>query len=431
MSSKKYRSKKSRTRKKKSGTQNGRVIAVGGGEVQLAFRMPQLLAATQGAVEAIAAEAGLLIMKALIDEEVEQRAGGRYEHDRERETVRWGAEDGYVVFSGKKVPFRRPRLRHVDGGEVELERYRMFQADRRMEDDVVRRVVRGVSTRNYEGVIDEFCEGYGVRKSSVSRHWKTATAKDLAALMERPLDGLDIPIIMIDGISFHDYLVVAALGVDSEGKKHVLGIWDGATENSTVVKALLEDLIDRGLDPKRNRLFVIDGAKALKKGIKAIFGKHAAIQRCQIHKMRNVLSYLPEGQQARIRRALRAAWGLLRYNDAKKELQKILAKLESMSPAAASSLREGLEETITIHRLQVPHELRKVLRSTNPIENIFSRTRELCRNVKRWSSADMALRWASKMLLHAEKKFRRITGYQHMPMLIETLKDIDKKEDAA
>ncbi|HID67576.1 MAG TPA: IS256 family transposase, partial [Roseibacterium sp.] len=365
------------------------------GEIHLSFQLPQIMAAMHGAVESLAGEAGLLIMKALIDEEVEQRAGPRYEHAEDREAQRWGHEDGYVVFGGRKVAINRPRLRGTKGGEIELERYRMFQADSRMRDDVVRRVVRGVSTRDYEGAIDGICEGYGVQKSSVSRHWKAATTEELAKLMERPLGDLDLVAIMIDGVAFQDYMLIVAIGITSEGEKKILGIWDGATENAEVVTSLLRSLLDRGLSTAVPMLFVIDGSKALKKAIKTIFGDQAKIQRCQIHKERNVLSHLPDNRQARTRRQLRAAWGLLDYEEAKIELKKIAKMLDGISPGAAASLLEGLEETLTLQKLQIPAKLWKSLRSTNLIEGTFARTRELCKNVKRWSSADMALRWAS------------------------------------
>lgn len=431
MSQKKYRKKTKRSRRNASTNGSGRIVSAQDGVIQLAFPIPQVLAATHGAIESLCGEAGLLVMKALIDDEVSQRAGDRYAHDEDCDIVRWGQEEGYVVFGGKKVPIRRPRIRQKAGGEVELSRYRMFQSEDRMEDAVSKRVVRGVSTRNYEGVIDDICDGYGVRKSSVSRHLKASTAKELAALMERPLGGSDFVAIMIDGISFHDYLLVAALGVDSEGKKHILGLWDGATENSVVVKELLEDLVERGLNPERRYLFVIDGAKALKKAIVSVFGQRAEIQRCQIHKERNVLAHLPDRRQAATRRALRAAWGMKTEKDALKALKKLASNLEAISPGAAASLKEGMEETITLQRLGVPDELWKTLRSTNLIEGTFARTRELCRNVKRWSNANMALRWASAMLLYAEGKFRRVRGHRKMQELLDKLKGIDKKKSVA
>lgn len=423
---------KKTTRSKRNGIEEpiGRAVATNG-EVQFSLPIPQLLAAAHGAVESIAGQAGLLVIKALIDEEVEQVVGGRYEHDDDRSASRWGHEDGFVVFAGKKVPMRRPRVRGQDGREIGLKRYSMFQADSRMRDSVTERVLRGVSTRNYAGVIDDLCDGYGIEKSSVSRHWKAATTGELASLMERRVEGLDLAVIMVDGVHFHDFTLVVALGIAADGKKHVLGIWVGATENSTVVTALFENLIERGLPEDRNYLFVIDGSKALKKGIVAVFGKRAVIQRCQIHKERNVLGHLPESQHVTFRRALRAAWGMKTHADAKKALEQLASRLDAVSAGAAASLREGLEETITLHRLNVAVELRKVMQSTNAIENIFSRTRELCKNVKRWTSSDMSLRWASTMLLHAEKSFRRVIGYERMPSLVQALLTMDKMEAVA
>jgi transposase-like protein len=326
---------------------------------------------------------------------------------------------------------RRPRVRSVEGKEIPLQRYRMFQDDSRMQGSVVGRILRGVSTRNDAGVIENICEGYGIEKSSVSRQWKAATEEELRALMERRLDGLELALIMVEGIHFHEFTLVVALGMAFDGTKHVLGIWDGATENSTVVTALFEDLIDRGLSRERDYLFVVDGSKALRKAIVAVFGKNAAVQRCQVHKERNVLSHLPEQHQATIHRALRAAWGMKSYADGKKALEQLAAKLDDLSPGAAASLREGLEETLTIHRLEVHEELRPVLRSTNTIENIVARTRELCRNVKRWSTADMALRWASTMLLHAETRFHRVIGHGRMRALLEAIAALARKEAVA
>ena len=430
VSKKRYRTKTKRSRRKSPSSPRWRAVSADG-ELQLALPIPQLLAATHGAVEALAGEAGLLVIKALIDEEVEQLAGRRYKHDPQREGVRWGKDEGFVVFDGNKVPVHRPRVRGADGGEVQLQRYRMFQSKDRSQESVVKHILRGVSTRDYEGVVDDLCDGYGVQKSSVSRHWKAATAKELAALVERPLEDLDLCVLMVDGISFHEFTLVVALGVTSDGRKHVLGIWDGATENGAVVKALLEGLVERGLPIDRNYLFVIDGSKALRKGIVSVFGRSAVIQRCLVHKERNVLSHLPDSRQATIRRALRAAWGMRDHDEAKKALERLASKLDALSPSAAASLREGLEETLTLHRIDAPVELRNFLRTTNPIENIFARTRELCRNVKRWSSADMALRWASTMLLHAERKFRRVIGHRQIPVLVQRLLDLDKEEAVA
>jgi transposase-like protein len=221
----------------------GKIVSRDEASVQLQLPIAEILAGIPDTVESLAAEAGLLVMKALIDEEVERRVGPRYAHAADRTGVRWGREDGHVVFAGRKVAFQRQRVRDRDGHEVELDRYRLFQANGRMQHAVAPRVLAGVSTRDYCTTIDAVCEGYGVEKSSVSRHWKAASLAELRRLMERPLGELDLVAILIDGIEFHGFLLVVALGIDSGGRKHVLGLWPGATENTEVAKSLLADLV--------------------------------------------------------------------------------------------------------------------------------------------------------------------------------------------
>ena len=235
---------------------------------------------------------------------------------------------------------------------------------------------------------------------------------------------MDLAAILIDGITFHDFLLVVALGIDSSGRKQVLGMWQGATENTELCKALLGDLVDRGLSTDRKYLFVLDGSKALLKAVRSFFGSGTAIQRCQIHKERNVLSHLPKSCHSMVRRRLRAAWKMSDYEKAKAELQKLLSYLEELNPSARRSLEEGLEETLTLHRLGIPEALRRSLRSTNPIESCFSMTKKFCRNVKRWQSADMALRWAGAMLQEAQKRFRRLKGYRSMSVLVASLNGV-------
>jgi len=263
--------------------------------------------------------------------------------------------------------------------------------------------------------------GYGIRKSSVSRHWKALSTKKLEEFLSRPLGQLDLAAVMIDGVGFDEYTLVVALGIDSAGRKHVLGVWLGATETAQVSKQLLADLIERGLPEDRPLLFVLDGSKALRKAVKDTFGARAHVQRCQVHKQRNVLDHLPKSHQRVVRMRLRAAWTMKLYADAEAELRKLVDYLEELNPSAAHSLEEGLEDTLTLHRLEVPDSLRRTLRSTNPIENCFSFKPKYCRNVKRWSSGDMVLRWSSAMLLELEKRFRRIRGHKNMPQLLAAL----------
>ncbi len=401
--------------------------------VQLQLPITDILSGVRQSVEQLSIDAGLLVMNALIEEEVERRAGKKGKHDPNREARRWGSEDGYLVMAGKKIPTERPRVRSVDGEEIRLERYERFQADGDLQRSVGKHVLAGVATRDYEGVVDEVCDGYGIRKSSVSRHWKALSAKKLEEFLARPLGQLDLAAVMIDGVGFDDYTLVVALGIDSSGSKHMLGVWLGATETAQLCKELLADLIERGVPTDRPLLFVLDGSKALRRAVKDTFGDKALVQRCQVHKERNVLDQLPKSYQRVVRMRLRAAWGMKSYEDAETELKKVVEYLDDLNPSAARSLEEGLKETLTIHRLQVPAVLRKTLRSTNPIENCFSFKQKYCRNVKRWTSADMVLRWSSAMLLEIEKRFRKIRGHRSMPQLLAALSTVsmDKKKATA
>lgn len=390
--------------------------------VQLTLPIAEILAGVDDAVERVAGEAGLLVMKALIDEEVEQLAGKRYEHQEDRDAHRWGAQESHLVFGGKKIPFKRPRVRSTDGGELSLERLRCFQSDGRLQQAAAKQVALGVSMRDYEKAVDEVCEGYGIRKSSVSRQWKAISTEKLRELVERPLGDLDLVAILVDGVNFQDHLLAVSLGVSADGSKHLLGLWQGATENTQVVKELLGDMVRRGLDTDRRYLFVLDGSKALHKAVTSVFGKNALIQRCQCHKQRNVLSHLPKRYHFQVRSRLRIAWDMTSYPDAKQELEKLVEELEEINASAARSLEEGLEETLTLHRLGVSPSLRRSLRSTNLIESCFSMTKKFTRNVKNWKNGNMVLRWGGTMLLQAEKRFRRVKGFRSMPSLTASVR---------
>ena len=433
--SKKYQKKTSRSRRKLQKLDKNAVkvnIADGQATFQMILPMNALMAEVAGSIEQMSSQAGLLMMKAMIDEEVEQLAGQRYTHNGQRLAFRWGSEEGSVIFAGRKVALERPRIRSKDGQEMPLRRYQAFQDDRRMQQAVAERVVRRVSTRDYEGVIDDICDGYGIDKSSVSRQWKVASAAQLQQMLERKLDDLDLRVLMLDGISFHDYLLVVALGIDSGGYKHVLGLWPGATENAEVVGELLDDLTERGLPTDSNLLLVLDGSKALAQAVKKRFGKRAIIQRCRIHKERNVLSHLPKKYHQLVRLKLRSAWNMTDYQEAKEQLRKVHDYLATINLAAAHSLEEGFEETLTINRLKLPESLRRLFGSTNIIESCFSVTRDLCRNVKRWRNVEMAWRWAGTMLAESERRFHRIMGYRDMPLLMKALGAmVDSKEVAA
>jgi len=298
---------------------------------------------------------------------------------------------------------------------------------------LMKKMVLGISSRNYEEVVEGFVKGYGIKKSSVSRHFVKATAQQMREFMERDLTGLEPVAIFIDGIEFKGHLLVVALGLDKGGRKHVLGIWQGATENATVCGNLLEDMARRGLNPGRDYLFVLDGSKALRSAVARMFGTNVEVQRCQQHKRRNVLNHLPKEHQHAIDARISAAYKMASYADARKSLELTVKYLEILNPSAAASLKEGLEETLTAHKLGVAELLRKTLQTTNPIESCFSVTRTITGRVKRWRGNDMVQRWAVASLLRAEKKFKRVKGYKEIPKLFVALqqKFIDRKEAAA
>lgn len=396
---------------------------IGGQErvVQLPLPVLEALEGLQPEVERLAAEAGLKILRGILEDEVTQRVGPPHHPSPAAGCVRWGRQPGYAVYGGQKVSLEKPRVRTRQGEEVELETYRQLQQDGRMQRAVAERMVCGLSTRKYRRAVQDVLQGYGIRKSSVSRHFVEATAEQLRELCERRLEELELVALLIDGIAFAGQLMAVALGIAADGTKHVLGLWQGATENTAVVTALLEDLVARGLDPQRRYLVVLDGSKALRAGIERVFGTRAEVQRCQIHKLRNVVEHLPEGCRADWRRQLRNAYAMSEYGAAKAALERLWRRLCDVNPSAARSLEEGLEETLTLHRLRVPPLLRRSLRSTNVIESCLSTVRHVSRNVKRWQGGDHVARWTAAGLIEAEKKFRKVKGYRELKQLEGTL----------
>src|SRR5438094_514545 len=391
------------------------------GDRQLAVRLPLPLVEVweelQPEVEHLTGLAGLKIIRAVIEDEVTRRVGPRHHPDATSPGVRWGQQPGYVVFSGQKVAVERPRVRTRAGQEISLDSYARLQHDGRRQRTVREGIVAGLSSRNYRRAVESVLDGYGIEKSSVSREFVQASAAQLKKLCEKKLDDLDLVAILIDGIHLGQQVLVVALGIETTGKKHVLGLWQGATENTAVVKDLLEDLVARGLHPERRYLFVIDGAKALRAGIERVFGNRAEVQRCQLHKRRNVKEYLPKNAQGDYDRRLRNAYSMTSYTEAKAELEKIFRHLERVNPSAARSLEEGMEETLTVHRLGVGELLRRSLSTTNPIESCLSTVERVARNVKRWREGEQALRCTPTGLLEAQKKFRRVKGYRELQLL--------------
>ena len=371
----------------------------------------------QAQVEQLTGEAGLRIIGTILEHEVTRRVGPPHRPEPASGAVRWGRQPGYVMFGGQKVAIARPRVRTREGTEVELDSYARLQHDGRRQRAVREGIVAGLTSRNYRRAVQSVVHGYGIEKSSVSREFVQASAAQLQELCEKKLGDLDLAAILIDGIHLGKQVLVVALGVEITGQKHVLGLWQGATENTTVVKELLEDLVARGLSTERRYLFVIDGAKALRAAIERVFGERAEVQRCQIHKRRNVREHLPKNAQGDYDRRIRNAYAMTDYAAAKAELQKIFRQLERVNPSAAHSLEEGLEETLTVHRLGVGERLRRSLANTNPIESCLSTVERVARNVKRWREGAQALRWTATGLLEAQTKFRRVKGYRELETL--------------
>ena len=394
---------------------------------ELAVRIPLPLVEVweelQAEVERRTGEAGLQILRAILEDEVTRRVGPPYRPDPAAGARRWGSQPGYVVFGGQKIALNRPRVRSREGEEVELDSYRRLQQDGRMQRAVAERIVCGLSTRKYRRAIEAVLDGYGIARSSVSQHFVRATAQQLRELGERRLDELALVALLIDGIEVAGQTLVVALGVGEDGAKHVLGLWQGATENTTVVKALLEDLVGRGLDRTRRYVVVIDGSKALRAGIKRVFGAQAEVQRCQIHKIRNVIEHLPEGCRADWRRRLRNAYAMTDYTEAKAALERLWRQLCEVNASAARSLEEGIEETLTLHRLGVGPLLRRSLSSTNLMESCLATVRHVIPRcgMKRWQGGDHIARWTAAGLLEAEKKFRRVKGYRELADLAKKL----------
>lgn len=390
--------------------------------VELPVSVAEVIEGVGGEIERLTGEAGLLIMKAVMDAEVESLAGPKGRHDPHRTATRWTPQPGYVVLAGKKVKMTKPRVRDKTGHEVPLGSYQQFQSPPRRQDSIFKKLVNGISTRKYEQAIEDFTDGYGISRSAVSRQVVAATKGSLQKLCERRLDPLGrLAVLMIDGKQLYGECVVTALGVDVQGKKHILGLVQGATENSTVVQHLLDDLVERGLDTSQPMLIVLDGSKALRKAVRQTFGNRSPVQRCQIHKRRNVKELLPPEFQRSADQRIKAAYGMKDFDQAKAQLEKTVEWLEGINPSAAASLREGLEETLTLHRLGLPEALRKSFQTTNLIESALSVASDVAGRVKRWRAGDMRLRWLAAGLLAAEQQFRKVRGHKLMPKLLAAL----------
>lgn len=387
------------------------------------FDVTRLIQEMQLELRALGVSAGTVLMQKLIEAEAKHLVGERY--GRESEYYTWGKQCGYVVSGGQKVRIEHPRVRRGrgKGKEVPLQSYRRFQDDDARTQAVFSRMLANVSCRNYPKAVETMQAGYGISKSVVSREVVEATGKELDALCHRRLDAIELAVLIIDGIALDDSVFIAALGVDTQGVKHLLGFVEGATETAEVCIALLDNLRDRGLPMNRPVLAILDGAKGLSTAVRRSFGKWAHIQRCQEHKIRNVKSHLPKKYHEQIDHKLRAAYGMKLYDDAHDALKSLGRELEYLNDSAARSLGEGLEETLTIHRLGLPEVLRRSFATTNILESGYSRSRSTMHNVKRWRNSQHKARWIATALLEAERSFRRIKGYRSMSVLVSALEE--------
>jgi putative transposase len=417
-------------------------IAVRGPVVSVQIPLP-MLASLQSAREdlfALFVDTGRQVLGAMMEQDRVALCGPKGKRLPERSAVRAGSTASEVTLGGQRVSVRRLRARGIAGGEVALPSF-AFAADR---DPLNRRtwlaIARGVSSRGYRDVVDPLPAGEvgrAISKSAVSRRFVALSVEHLRELLTRPLGDLDIRAVLIDGIVFHEHAILIALGVAKDGKKDVLALREGASENTAVAKALIEDLVERGLSTERAVLFVIDGSKALRRAIRDVFGSLGIVQRCQVHKQRNVLEHLPENVRPRVRSVLTAAWDMPDAALAERRLRALAGSLEREHPGAASSLLEGLAETLTLQKLGVRGALYRTLRSTNAIENLNGAIARFTRNVKHWQGGEMLLRWVGAAVVHASLGFRRLRGYADLRTLVTALdchikhNNLDRQEKAA
>lgn len=393
------------------------------GEGQLLLPMVQLIEQAECAVDELIDVMGRATVEAVLLMSAQQVAGPRKQGKRDdaRDVHWYGSQGGRVSLSDRQLKVRKPRLRRkvqTDGApaEVDIPAYEALRKDSRLADRMLSILMRGVSTRHYDEVLPEMAQQAGISKSQVSRETIEAGERVLKELAERNFSDKDILVIYIDGMRFGASHVIAAVGVDAEGHKHVLGLRDGATENSEVVTALLEQLVERGVKPGRRRLFVIDGAKALRSAIDRVYGDKNPVQRCRNHKHRNVLGHLPKDQHDQASATMRAAWKL-DADEGMKKIEQYAGWLERDWPSAAASLREGLAELFTVNRLGLPGSLRRCLQTTNLIDSSQSGVRLRTNRVTRWRDGRMALRWAAAAFESTQQNFRRIMGHEQLWML--------------
>ncbi len=391
---------------------------------QIQEALGELVGAAREGLLALSVGVGLGVVHELMELEVEEVVGPKGKHNPDRAAKRHGHEDGSLTLGGRRVRVRRPRMRTADDErELPVQAYEYFADRDPLTRAVMDRMLAGVSSRKFAQVgepvgseVEQSCSA--TSKTSVSEMFVERTATALSDLMSRRLEDVRLAVMMLDGMEIAERTHVVALGISTDGVKIPLGLWEGSTENATLARTLLADLVDRGLDPEQAILFVIDGGKALRRAIEDVFGEHALVHRCHRHKERNVTDLLPEADRPAIRARMRAAWSLTDADLAEQRLQLLTSELDRTWPDAASSLREGMTETLTLMRLEIDGQLAKTLCSTNPCESMIEIVRYTQRNVKRWQDGDMRKRWTAAGMLVAEQQFRRIIGYRDLAKLV-------------
>lgn len=390
--------------------------------IQLTFPTAGIAELAEHSLGDLLRSVGKIFIEEVMASEVRELAGTRSRRNAERGAYRWGSEAGFCVIDGQRVPIDRPRVRSSQHNrEIPLGSYELFQRASLLDETVWHKIMHGLTMRSYKEVVQQFADAYGLEKSATSEHFVEASRVKLKQLMTRSLADVPLSVILIDGTIFKGQHMIVAIGVDRLGNKLVLGMEQGATENTAVVQGLLGQLSERGVDFNEPRLYLLDGSKALRTAVISFAGEAAFIQRCQVHKIRNVTEYLPEAQRHAVKYRMRAAYLKPEAVDARNALYRLHDELLEVNPSAAGSLAEGLDETLTVNELRITPRLCQTLSSTNAIESSFSVVAKICTQVKRWQGSDQRLRWVASALLYAESRWNKLRGYRHMPVLVQAL----------
>ena len=401
-----------------------KLVAAREAQVEIAVPVAGVLNDVRSAFFGLCVNAGKAVLMAMMEEERAALCGAKGVPNPTRSTYRGGHTHSQVTLAGQRIAIARPRARHLETGEATLPSFQWAANRDPLDAATVAAIAAGVSTRRYRSTLDRLPaneSAAAVSKSAVSRRFVALSSERLEQWLASRLDHVRLPVVMIDGIHFKDRVVLVALGFDTDGRKHVLGIREGSTENTRVVRSLISDLIERGLDADAPRLWIIDGGKALRRAITEVFGVSALVHRCQEHKRRNVLDHLPEHLHASVGRAMKDAWHSKDAALAKRQLERLANSLARAHPGAAASLREGLAETLTLTTLGIDGALYRTFRTTNPIENLNGLIAHYTRNVKRWRDGEMVLRWIGTALHEAGGGFRAVRGFRDIKRLVDTL----------